>query len=159
MAASARVPVTDLLHRLAAGKPLMGVAVTHTSVEVASLGPPYEVAKLLRTGRFLTPEELKAALVESQADAVLLGGSAAFRTDGSIQLGVRKLISGLRGLVYDTDWLPSPAAPGASGGNPSLPIWLCRRGQDDAAGMLVEHVRAHTTPEQRLLFRGMVDRT
>jgi hypothetical protein len=56
-----------------------------------------------------------------QADAVVLGGSGAFRTDGSTQLGVRKLISGIQGMVYDTDWLPSPSQARSS---QPVPIWL-----------------------------------
>ncbi|EFJ45383.1 hypothetical protein VOLCADRAFT_94187, partial [Volvox carteri f. nagariensis] len=92
-----------------------------------------------RTGRFLSPEELQAALNETKAEAVVLGGSGAFRTDGSTQLGVRKLISGLQGLVYDSDWLPSPSRSHMP--TQAVPIWLCRRGQDDAALMVVEHVR------------------
>jgi hypothetical protein len=35
------VPATELLQRLAAGKPLLGVSVTPRSVEVAAVGPPY----------------------------------------------------------------------------------------------------------------------
>lgn len=62
-----------------------------------------------------------------QADAVVLGGSAAFRTDGSLQLGVRKLISNLQGLTYESDWLPSTAPMGAQHGEQAaraVPIWL-----------------------------------
>ncbi len=152
-----RVPVTKLLQRLAAGRRILGVAVTPASVEVACLGPPYLNAKVLRSGRFLEPEELKTALDECgvrliyaecmhigccchwsspvgphpgstcQADAVVLGGSAAFRTDGSLQLGVRKLISNLQGLTYESDWLPSTAPTGAQHGElaaRAVPIWL-----------------------------------
>ncbi|KAG2439332.1 hypothetical protein HXX76_004691 [Chlamydomonas incerta] len=160
------------------------------------MGPPYESGALIRTGRFLSPEELKVALLESQAGAVLLGGSGAFRTDGTTQLGVRKLVSQLRGMVYHSDWLPSPALTGAaagpaatapaaaaaavaaggaaagaaaSGGGVSVsgsgdqmgatvcvPVWYCRRGEDDPVAMLVEYVRAHTTQQQRLAIRAMV---
>lgn len=59
-----KVPVAELFQRLAAGRRILGVAVTPASVEVACLGPPYLSAKLLRSGRFLEPEELKTALDE-----------------------------------------------------------------------------------------------
>ncbi|KAG2453483.1 hypothetical protein HYH02_001704 [Chlamydomonas schloesseri] len=192
---SLRVPVSDLLQRLAAGKPLLGVSVTPLSVEVAAVGLPYESGALIRSGRFLSPEELKVALLESQADAVLLGGSGAFRTDGTTQLGVRKLVSQLRGLVYHSDWLPSPspglvtgaarAGPSASaaaatagggagaagaggssgagdgtadqiGASVCVPIWYCRRNNDDPVAMVVNFVQAHTTPQQRLAIRAMM---
>ncbi|PNW75460.1 hypothetical protein CHLRE_12g527350v5 [Chlamydomonas reinhardtii] len=196
-----RVPATELLQRLVAGKRLLGISVTPLSVEVAAVGPPYVSGALIRTGRFLSPEELKVALLESQADAVLLGGSGAFRTDGTTQLGVRKLVSQLRGLVYHSDWLPSPALVGAAAGAATalatapvtaaaavasaggatpttavsvangssglgsgdqigaavcVPVWYCRRGEDDPVAMLVEYVQAHTTPQQRLAIRAMV---
>ncbi len=69
----------------------------------------------------------------AQADAVLLGGSACFRTDGTLQLGVRKLTSLLRGLQYDNDWMPIPApgrhepwgAQGRGAASPGeVPLWL-----------------------------------
>ncbi|KAG2498884.1 hypothetical protein HYH03_003076 [Edaphochlamys debaryana] len=150
---AAVAPLSELLTRLAAGRRLLGVAVTQRSVEVAALGLPYEAASSVRTGRFLAPEELKEALEEAQADAVVLGGSGAFRTDGSTQLGVRKLLSGIRGLVYDTDWMPRPA--GAGGAADSVPIWYCRGEEDDAVRMLEQFVRDRTTREQRLALRGM----
>ncbi|PNH12753.1 hypothetical protein TSOC_000245, partial [Tetrabaena socialis] len=154
-AASGRVPVAELLSRLAAGRSILGVAIRPLSVEVAVLAPPYRAATTVRSGKFLSPEELRVALTESQADAVVLGGTAAFRTDGSTQLGVRKLISGLRGLVYDSDWLPTPvkaaggAHPGADLGAPPVPVWLCRRGTDDAAQLVLEYVQAHASTQQR----------
>lgn len=141
-----KVPVAELFQRLAAGRRILGVAVTPASVEVACLGPPYLSAKLLRSGRFLEPEELKTALDECGADAVVLGGSAAFRTDGSLQLGVRKLISNLQGLTYESDWLPSTAPMGAQHGEQAaraVPIWLCRKGQDDVERLVVDHVQEH----------------
>ncbi|GLC37820.1 hypothetical protein PLESTB_001480000 [Pleodorina starrii] len=159
MSAGTRVvPALELLQKLAAGKRLLGIAVTQRSVEVAVIGPPYDSAKLLRTGSFLSPEELSAVLDEAKAEAVVLGGSGAFRTDGSTQLGVRKLISGLQGLVYDNDWMPS-AAPRSVAAQAAVPIWFCRGGQDDAARLVVDHVQAHTTPQQRLVLRGMADTT
>lgn len=137
----------------------------------------------------LLPRPLSPAGVRScraQADAVLLGGSGAFRTDGTTQLGVRKLVSQLRGLVYHSDWLPSPALVGAAAGAATalatapvtaaaavasaggatpttavsvangssglgsgdqigaavcVPVWYCRRGEDDPVAMLVEYVQ------------------
>lgn len=96
--------------------------VTFTSTDLAVIRPPYDTSgcERLSTGTLLGPDELKAAVTGHQASAVVLGGSGLLRTDGSIQLGVRKLISGVQGLAYDTDWLPRVVDPSAA----VLPILL-----------------------------------
>ena len=43
-----RVPATELLQRLVAGKRLLGISVTPLSVEVAAVGPPYVSGALIR---------------------------------------------------------------------------------------------------------------
>lgn len=70
-----------------------------------------------------------------QASSLILGGSGLLRTDGTIQLGVRKLISEVRGLVYDNDWLPKVIEP------TSIPVWLCRDAVDDPVELLVQYVK------------------
>lgn len=70
-----------------------------------------------------------------QASCVILGGSGLLRTDGTLQLGVRKLISEVRGLAYDSDWLPRVVEP------TSVPVWLCREGIDDPLQLLLQYVK------------------
>lgn len=51
---------------------------------------------------------------------MVLGGSGCFRTDGTTQLGTRKMISGLMGIAYGgASWVPKPVQD-----SERLPIFL-----------------------------------
>lgn len=130
----------------------MGVSVAPMSVEVAVIAPPYRDAYQIRAGRLLAPEELKAALNEAQATAVLLGGSAAFNAAGATHFGVRKLISSIMGVTYkDSEWLPERTALGGLGRGHDVivPIWICRASQDDPCSMLMDYIRRHSAEQPR----------
>lgn len=115
-----RVPVTQLLSFLKEGVRIAGVSVTPASTEVAIVQPPYTTPTVISSGKFLDSAELHHLLSTNSTKAVLLGGTALFRADGQTHYGVRKLISGIMGVVYESDWLPKPPAPG----HKVTPIWL-----------------------------------
>ncbi len=109
---SVRLASSEFVAILRAQQRLLGVTITPSTHEVVTLGPPYGTAiHTLSTGTMLSPSKLRDLAIEQQAGALILGGSALFRADGSTHFGVRKLISEVLGLSYagGADWLPKPA--------------------------------------------------
>jgi len=86
----------------------------------------------------LTADALKQLVHEQQACGVVLGGSALFRADGLTHFGARKLVSGIMGVIYESDWLPK-VVPGGG----QLPVWLCRENLDDPVTLVERYVQRH----------------
>uniref|UniRef100_A0A7S0UTJ5 Uncharacterized protein n=1 Tax=Polytomella parva TaxID=51329 RepID=A0A7S0UTJ5_9CHLO len=104
----AKVHISELTKRLRDGKTILGIAITPSTSEISVIRPPYSVPRLIRTGKMLDDQELLSVATEQDADSAVLGGSAAFRADGSIHFGVRKMISRIIGLEYQGKCSPVP---------------------------------------------------
>ncbi|KAG1677430.1 hypothetical protein FOA52_001885 [Chlamydomonas sp. UWO 241] len=85
-------------------------------------------------------EELKRLVDEHKVGGIVMGGTGLFRADGGTHYGARKLISGVAGIIYDSDWLPTVKRDPRVDGTP---IWLCRGGNNDPCSMLLAFIRLH----------------
>ncbi|DBA81456.1 TPA: hypothetical protein ACH3X1_007240 [Trebouxia sp. C0004] len=127
------LPLSSLLSSMQSGTALLGLCFTPQRIDLAVTSLKVLQPRQLPQAPSLDADGLLRLVKEQQIGAVLLGGSALFRTNGLTQFGARHLVSRVGGDPFSNI--------GEAEESMQLPIALWTRPGDDAVKMITDFLQ------------------
>ncbi|KAL0044156.1 hypothetical protein WJX82_001436 [Trebouxia sp. C0006] len=127
------VPLSSLLSSTQSGTALLGLCFTPQRIDLAVTTLKVLQPRQLPQAPSLDADGLLRLVKEKQIGALLLGGSALFRTNGLAQFGARHLVSRVGGDPFSN--------MGEAEESMQLPIALWTRPGDDAVKMITDFLQ------------------